>query len=299
MSQPLVAIITRTKNRPLFLARAIQSVLAQTIHDWVHFIVNDGGDQAPIDALISAHASVYKGRVQVLHNERSLGRPGAANAGFAASTSKLIVFHDDDDTWAPTFLERAVARWRETGAKGVVARAEQVIERTEGERIHFVRSVPFFPSLSALSLVDLALGNCIVNHAFLFEREVLAVIGNLDEQLPVYDDWDFNLRFLHRYDIEVVPEVLAWYHQREVLAAGSARNSFVEDAGRVASARARLINRWLRSPDTQIVGLLIALGPSLTAIDSIRVRVDKLFNFVHAVRDRWSLRRLESLLSNK
>jgi GT2 family glycosyltransferase len=235
--------------------------------------------------------------VTVLHNERSLGRPAAANAGFSASKSRLIVFHDDDDTWSPLFLERAIARWRETGAKGVVTRAEQTIERTEGARLVFVRNQPFFPDLSSLSLIDLSMGNCIVNHAFLFEREVLGTIGGLDEGLPVYDDWDFNLRFLHQHDIEVVPEVLVWYHQREELAAGSARNSFVEDAARVAGARARLINRWLRTPGTQAVGLLIALGPSLSAIQGMRTRIDKIFNLMHGVRQRWPLRKLEELLS--
>jgi hypothetical protein len=118
----------------------------------------------------------------------------------------------------------------------------------------------------------------------------------LDEQLVVYDDWDFNLRFLYRYDVEVVPEVLAWYHQREV-AAGSARNSFVEDAGKVAAARARVANRWLRNPRTQAVGLLLALGPSLDAVDGMRERLDKVFNMVHGVRHRWPLKQVEALLN--
>ena len=39
-----VAIITRTKDRPFLLPRAIDSVLKQTQGDWIHVIVNDGGD---------------------------------------------------------------------------------------------------------------------------------------------------------------------------------------------------------------------------------------------------------------
>ena len=38
-----VAIITRTKDRPLLLERAIQSVESQTYSDYVHVILNDGG----------------------------------------------------------------------------------------------------------------------------------------------------------------------------------------------------------------------------------------------------------------
>jgi GT2 family glycosyltransferase len=228
-----------------------------------------------------------------------VGRPAAANVGFATSESRLVVFHDDDDTWSPHFLERALERWRSTKARGVVTRAEQVIERLEDDRIVFVRHEPFFPELSALSLVELARGNCIVNHAFLFERDVLDEIGVLDEGLPVYDDWDFNLRFLHRYDVEVVPEVLVWYHQREGHSASTSSNSFVEDASRVAAARARLVNNWLRKPETQVVGLLLALGPSLTAIDGLKLRVDKVLNLVHGVRHRWPLKEVEKFLARR
>lgn len=295
MGTPLVAIITRTKDRPRFLARAIDSVLAQGLRDWVHVIVNDGGDRAPVDAAVGRAAGRYEGRVQVLHHDAPLGRGGAANAGVANSRSRLIVFHDDDDTWAPDFLEKAVAAWRASGASGVVTRSERVIERDDGERFVELRREPFFPQLEAISLPLLARDNCFVNLAFLLERDAFETVGPFDTGLPVYEDWDFNLRFLHRYDVHVVPEVLARYHHREA-AGGAASNSFAQERARVAAARARLVNRWLRSPDTQAVGLLIALGPTLDAVDGVRERVDKLFNLLHGARRRFPLRQLESWL---
>ena len=50
MSSPAISIITRTKNRALLLERTIMSVLAQTHEDWIHVIVNDGGDPVAVDA---------------------------------------------------------------------------------------------------------------------------------------------------------------------------------------------------------------------------------------------------------
>jgi glycosyltransferase involved in cell wall biosynthesis len=44
---PTADVIIRTKNRPLFLARALDDVLAQEFSDWHLYVVQDGGDPAP------------------------------------------------------------------------------------------------------------------------------------------------------------------------------------------------------------------------------------------------------------
>ena len=57
MPQAAVAIITRTKDRPLLLRRAVESVLGQTHADWVHVIVNDGGDPAAVEQVVAPQAA--------------------------------------------------------------------------------------------------------------------------------------------------------------------------------------------------------------------------------------------------
>src|SRR5690349_8594527 len=106
--QATVAVVIRTKNRPLFLARALDSVLAQTYEDWVAVVVNDVGDREPVEAAVAAVADRARGRVHVLHNSVSRGREAAMNTGVHATASTFLVIHDDDDSWAPTFLEETV-----------------------------------------------------------------------------------------------------------------------------------------------------------------------------------------------
>ena len=53
-SIPKVAIITRTKDRSKFLERAVQSVLQQTMKDYVHVILNDGGAKNEVNKLLAA-----------------------------------------------------------------------------------------------------------------------------------------------------------------------------------------------------------------------------------------------------
>jgi glycosyltransferase involved in cell wall biosynthesis len=290
VSEPLVAVITRTKNRPRFLARAVRSVASQRFDDCVHVIVNDGGEVGAVDSAVKGVTR----RVQVVHLPASVGRGAAANQGLARSESTLVVFHDDDDTWQPGFLLKAVAAWRSTGRKGVVTGATQIIERESGNDFVEVRREPFFPQLEAISLADVARESCFVNLAFLAERSAVNAAGGYDESLPLFEDWDFALRFLQRFDVAFLPEPLANYHHREA-AEGAAQNSFALEAARVADARAVLLNRWLRAPGP--VGTLMALGPTVSAVHGLRERFDKLFNLVHGARQSWPLRTVEAWLN--
>jgi glycosyltransferase involved in cell wall biosynthesis len=51
-----VAVITRTKDRPLLLERAIKSVHNQTFKDYVHIIINDGGDSIALEKFLKTYA---------------------------------------------------------------------------------------------------------------------------------------------------------------------------------------------------------------------------------------------------
>ena len=69
----LALVVTRTKNRPLLLERAIVSVISQDYPNWKHIIVNDGGESQPVENLIEKYADAYKGRVQTIHILRRHG----------------------------------------------------------------------------------------------------------------------------------------------------------------------------------------------------------------------------------
>lgn len=249
MSSDRVAVITRTRQRPLLLARAIASVLGQTHRDWVHVIVNDGGDAAEVDAMVARHAADYAGRVTVLHHAVSVGMEAASNAGIAASESAWIAIHDDDDTWRPAFLERTLAAIRAhplPECRGAVAWAERVSERIEGSRIVELRRASYNDWLQDVELWRLLQENLFPPICFVFARAALQQVGGFDPALPVLGDWDFNLRFCARFEIAVVPEHLAGYHHRPATAAGAYGNTVVQGAALHRQYRTWLVNRWLR-----------------------------------------------------
>ena len=252
MNSCVIAIITRTKNRTLLLERTIKSVLAQTRSDWVHVIVNDGGDPAPVDALVARHGDAYAGRVHVIHNPVSVGMEAASNIGIRASQSRYLTIFDDDDSWSPYFLETLIKELERRQARfgsvrGVICHSMVVREKVENGRILFDSKEPFndWMQSSFVDLDRLAQSNSFIPNAFIFEREAALETGLYDEGLAVLGDWDFNLRFCMRYDIAVVQEMLAFHHKRP-----SAQG--VDDDGVLVmhnthrEYRELLKNRWLR-----------------------------------------------------
>ncbi|MCC2113568.1 MAG: glycosyltransferase [Hyphomicrobiales bacterium] len=244
-----VAIVTRTKDRPQLLERAIESVLGQTHRNWVQVIVNDGGAAEPIDDLIGRTIDRYGDRILVIHNGRSLGMEAASNLGLRSTDSRLCVIHDDDDSWHPQFLEKTIAALAEEpseNCRGIVAWSERVVEDLADGAIVEKRRASFNSWLHDISLWRMLHENCFPPISFLFERGVFDEIGYFDESLEVLGDWEFNLRFLQRFDIAVLHEHLAYYHHRTNAVSGALSNSVIGGDRLHKAQRTKLVNRLLR-----------------------------------------------------
>lgn len=102
---PLVSVVIPTKGRPELLARAVESVLAQTIADLEIIVVVDGDDPATVERL----GLITDSRLRFHVNAVSRGSGGARNQGGADAKGQWIGFLDDDDEWLPTKLERQLS----------------------------------------------------------------------------------------------------------------------------------------------------------------------------------------------
>ena len=295
MSLPAVAVVTRTKDRAVLLRRAIESVLSQGLADWVHVIVNDGGDPAPVDALVAGFQDRYAGRLQVIHNPRSLGMEAASNVGLRATDSRYVVIHDDDDSWEPDFLAATVAFLDSQGdgrVAGVITHSVRIDERIAGGQVEIERRQPYNDWVRSITLFRMAGGNMFPPISFLFRRDMLERVGYYREDLPVLGDWEFNLRFLARHDIGVLPRPLALYHHRPSNTDPAYANSIFGAQDKHALYDALIRNELMRQDlDTGRLGLgtLVNLGQHLSLLE---LKLNALFDAA-----RFSFRVLETVLA--
>ena len=218
---PKVSIVTRTYNRPLMLKRSIKDVLNQTYENWELIIVNDAGDKKAFEEVKKEFSShkLFK-QIKWFTNSKNLGRDKSANVGFSKATGKYIVMHDDDDTWHKDFLKTTVNYLENRPApsiKGVATLSMMIYEKLneDGSTVEVFKE-PFRKKedLKSIYLYDEMYLPNIVPISFVYERAVWVELGGFREDLPVLEDWDFNIRFLEKYDIGLIREYLAFYHIR-------------------------------------------------------------------------------------
>lgn len=249
---PKVAIITRTKDRSILLERAIKSVHQQRMQDFIHVIVNDGGNPKAVDDLVKKYEHLIKGRVKVIHNQVSGGMEAASNKAIKSVDSLYVAIHDDDDSWHPDFLMDTTTYLDTNASMGVVVTTDRIEEQIIGTGVQEVLRERWMPELRTLTLYRLAQDNFAVPISFIYRRDVFDEVGYYDADLPVCGDWDFALRFMRKYDIFLLqkPYALAYYHHRPK-ATGTFGNSVFAGADTHEAYRAILENKYLRDDLTQ------------------------------------------------
>lgn len=260
-----VAVIMRTKDRPILLKRAVDSVLSQTFADWCLVVVNDGGAPEPVREILDARREALQDRILLINNPTSTGMENASNAGVTNSASEFLVIHDDDDAWDPHFLERCVSYLDASppDVGGVITHATLVVEDIVGEDVVERQRFPF-NNIEAVDLVSLSVENQFPPICFLFKRAVTEVVGLFDGELPVLGDWDFHFRVAKIFRIDVLRERLAFYHHRSANTTNQYGNTVVAQKDTHRIQRTLYINQHIRqslsAPQTSGEGNLLFAG---------------------------------------
>lgn len=104
LKSPKVTVVIPCYNDHKYIKETIDSVLNQTFKDIEVIIVDDGSNQATKKVL----ASIEHPKITVLTQENG-GLSNARNSGFKKAKASYVLTIDSDDTFEPTFLQKAVA----------------------------------------------------------------------------------------------------------------------------------------------------------------------------------------------
>jgi glycosyltransferase involved in cell wall biosynthesis len=188
---PLVAVITPTKNRLNLLCEAMDSVQRQGFDAWEHIIVDDGSDDGTAEEVARRAAADARIRYIQRTGERS-GASVCRNIGIRESRAEFIVFLDSDDLLTPGCLARRVELIQRNVDLDFATFQTAVFKHTPGDLDR-----QWDPEL---------LGDDLLRFLFfelpwiitgpVWRRTSLLRIGLFDESLLSWQDMDLHIRAL-------------------------------------------------------------------------------------------------------
>jgi len=263
-SEPRVAVIVPSTGRFLVLYEALVSLSQQTYGNWHAYVMRDAGvDHTPFLSTIAA----LRGKWSYIDTERRRGPGGTRALAATLIDGDFVAYLDEDNTWHPTHLDRAVATLRATGKRAVFSRARLAIDEIANLRRRTVaQNVDLFRN--DLDQRRQVVGNALPLNAVVHDRVAFERIGSFKEDFGLLEDWEFLLRLESFDGFALVPEVTVDVHAHvdgvgqysyEHLATYPAQLARVYDA--VGLADPFLIER--RAAQLELASRLARQGPEL------------------------------------
>jgi glycosyltransferase involved in cell wall biosynthesis len=194
---PLVSIIIPAYNRQRSLPRAIESILNQTHRDLEIIVVDDGSTDNT--AAIAEEFALRDFRIRLICHGKNRGAQAARNTGARSANGRWLNFFDSDDWMLPTSIEARLTVARNQGVK--VVHSDALVLRPNQDRTLFgVRPLngsiyeallrapgPMFP-------------------AMIVTADAFQEMGDLDERVMAYQEWDAAIRLAKHHAFGFVPE---------------------------------------------------------------------------------------------
>lgn len=192
----MFSVITPSYNQGRFVERTIRSVLEQQAGAFEHLVIDGGSDDGTVDVLKRFAHLKWVSRADS-------GKTSAINEGFARATGDIIAWINSDDLYTPGTFKRVADFFAQNpGAEAVIGRAS-VID-AEGKRL-FDQKEPSAAGFTHQGIIRFWKHGTLPQSSLFFKRSLLSRIGNLDESIWSYMDFDWMLRLsratrIHRID---------------------------------------------------------------------------------------------------
>lgn len=192
VSDPLLAVIIPTYNRPARLAEALDSLQAQRYEHWTAIVVDDASDVSYENVQGQFEDEP---RIRFIRKSQNEGINASRNRGLEralAMGADFIVFLDDDDVFAANYFQKAVEVIREHPEYG------WFMSNNFGESKPSSREIVSDGEMDFID--DYIYRKFRGDKAHLFSRAVLADV-RLDERFRSSHRWPFYIQLAGRTKI--------------------------------------------------------------------------------------------------
>ena len=185
-----ISVIIPTYNRKKTLARAIQSVINQSLSPFEILIIDDGSNDGTQEWVKENFQSIK----YIYQNNR--GVSSARNIGIENANGDWVAFLDSDDEWLSNKLHEQVIAI-ESNPKIKFFHTNEIWIRN-GVRVNQMKKHKKYGGYIFEKCLDI----CRVSpSSVLIQKEVFDNIGVFDESLRVCEDYDLWLRITSKYPV--------------------------------------------------------------------------------------------------
>jgi glycosyltransferase involved in cell wall biosynthesis len=205
-TSPLVSVVIPTYNAGHFIARCVESVLAQTYRPLEIIVVNDGSTDHTVAAL-----APYRSRIRYFYQENQ-GQSTARNRAIAESQGELIAFVDADDMWLPEKIARQVKALARSPRASLIHTDLFFLDNATGHKVHRAdKKAEYVGNCAGRMFMQ----NKVTISSVLVRKECLARAGMFDGTFRYVDDYEMWLRIAAFFDFGYVDEPLVIYRIHE------------------------------------------------------------------------------------
>lgn len=238
MKYPKISIITPSLNQGEFIEETILSVLSQD-YPCLEYLVMDGGSSDNTLKVLEK----FSDRIKWV-SEADKGQTNAINKGLRLTDGSIIGYLNADDLLLPGSLLKVAGTFTQhPGAMWAIGKCRIVDGKNNEIRKVITKYKNLLLELGGFSL--LVMTNYISQPSTFWRRDVLEIVGFLDENLHYVMDYDYWLRLYSRYSPVFIPEYLASFkiHPSSKTTSTGHRNIYIEEEKRVI--RRYTGSRWL------------------------------------------------------
>jgi glycosyltransferase involved in cell wall biosynthesis len=201
---PTISVVMPVYNARRYVARAVESILAQKFTDFEFVIIDDGSTDGSTDVL--RRYAARDSRVRLVSRPNT-GLVLALNEGLALARGRFIARMDADDISLPDRFEHQLSAFRGNDRLMAVGGSFILIDAAG-------RRLTRFPQPTDNSTIQqlLVSGHCPLSHpTVLMRREAVLSLGGYDPVHATAEDLDLWLRLGEIGELANVPEIVLEY----------------------------------------------------------------------------------------
>lgn len=199
--QPLVSVITITRNRGHLLKRCIKSVLSQTYINIEHIVV-DGASTDDTNKIVS---QFNDNRLKFYQLESNWPIVSTINYGISMSKGEFVTFLDSDDEYLPQKIEKQVKLLESLPEEYGMVYCWMTYFDSKTNKVKRIHKPEYRGDVSTIAIQRPIISG---TPTFMFRRNAFVENGGWKDDIGIISDWEMASRFCQSWKIDYLPESL-------------------------------------------------------------------------------------------